>query len=331
MDEANMAASERVGCVVISPSVATGRYVCRKCGEEFDSWRGINAHWITRIIDEDETERICPKWRDQEALKFLDAVETGDAAGVREFLAARPELIGKRNDHGDTAVHLAAGAGEVEVLKVLLAQGADVDARDGGRSTPLGIAATVAKKNVKEVAEILLANGADVNARNINGGTALCSAARQGRNDLFEVLVDHGADVDGGRGSHCGAPLHMAVQGGHEGIVKRLLAGGADLSAMDSLGQTPLCLAAGMGREGLVGLLLANGAEVDSGGGGHYGTPLHMAVQAEHEGIVRRLLACGAELSAKNPRGQTPLEMAEEGELRNMVLLLRWCSSSTGS
>tara|TARA_B110000438_G_scaffold166529_1_gene159284 strand:- start:326 stop:799 length:474 start_codon:yes stop_codon:yes gene_type:complete len=78
-----------------------------------------------------------------------------------------------------------------EAVKQHLATGADVNAKNERRWTPLHIAAT------KEIAELLIAAGADVNAtEDWDGETPLHFAAENGHKEIAELLIDNGADVN---------------------------------------------------------------------------------------------------------------------------------------
>ena len=105
------------------------------------------------------------------------------------------------------SIHKAAYGGNIEAVKQHLAAGADVDARDNVVGvTPLFGAITFGHN---EIVELLLANGADVNAKN--------------------------SFADGGW-----TPLHQAAWGGHTEAAELLIAKGANVNAKNDDGETPL-------------------------------------------------------------------------------------------
>jgi ankyrin repeat protein len=65
-----------------------------------------------------------------EAAIFFDAVQSGDLPAIRELLARTPSLASARDGGGATPLHIAAFNGNREVVRLLVAQGADVNARD---------------------------------------------------------------------------------------------------------------------------------------------------------------------------------------------------------
>jgi cytohesin len=87
----------------------------------------------------------------------------------------------------------AACVGTVEELKRVIANGADLNAKDDEGETTL-IKAAGAGRTAS--VEVLIAAGADVNARQTNGYTALMAAAENGRSEIVKALIAAGADVN---------------------------------------------------------------------------------------------------------------------------------------
>ena len=130
--------------------------------------------------------------------ELWEAVRKGDTAKVNSILSMKPELVNISNDFNQTLLHLALWYGGQEsrkdVVDILISTGADVNARDKSRSTPLHTAAGLGQK---EIIKILLANGADIHARNRFGKTPLHDAAMNGRHDgAIQLLFDNGADIN---------------------------------------------------------------------------------------------------------------------------------------
>ena len=100
-----------------------------------------------------------------------------------------------KNDDGWTPLHKAAYEGYREIVELLIAKGADVNAKGGVTkgTIPLHKAAS---NGHKEVAEVLIAKGADVNAKSENGRTSLHNAALSGHKEVVELLISKGADLN---------------------------------------------------------------------------------------------------------------------------------------
>ena len=94
-----------------------------------------------------------------------------------------------------------------------------------------------------EIVELLIAHQADVNAQNPEGATPLHDAALAGQTAVAVALLEHGARIDA-RDTESGAtPLHRAASWGRREMVELLLSKGADPNAKDNNGRTPLDLA----------------------------------------------------------------------------------------
>jgi len=131
-----------------------------------------------------------------------DATQKGDIEGVKQHLAAGAD-VNVKDDSGLTPLHYAGGK---EIAEILIAEGADVNAKsDGSGVTPLHFAAD---RGHTEVVELLITAGADVNAKNTFSVTPLHSAASEGHKEVGELLIAEGADVN--VTSILGTPLDQA-------------------------------------------------------------------------------------------------------------------------
>lgn len=121
------------------------------------------------------------------------------------------------------------------VVELLLAHGADVNARAAGNWTPLSIAVqTGGPKSVKA----LLDNGADLEAWEYHSPLHLAAWRTDSQAvDVVKALLDSGADVNARAGYDGDTPLHRALQA--SSVVEVLLTAGADPHALDRHGLTP--------------------------------------------------------------------------------------------
>ena len=140
----------------------------------------------------------------------------------------------------DISIHEAAYDGDVKAVKQHLAAGTDVNAKNKAGATSLSV--TVGKGH-KEVAEILIAKGADVNAKeDLWGWTPLHYAARSGVKEIIELLIAAGADVNA-KNENIFTPLHSSAIHDHKETAELLITKGADVNAKNAQGWTPLDLA----------------------------------------------------------------------------------------
>ncbi len=151
-------------------------------------------------------------------------------------------------DWGPPVLGLAARAGDIDSMRLLLAHGAKINA-----SCNLTALTAVASDGKPDMVSFLLSAGADVNIVSTKGvtgdETALAGAAKAGHIEIMQTLLAAHADVHK-RGD---AALFAAISGGQVEAVRILLAAGANANARDPLGgpyATPLALAeAGGGND----------------------------------------------------------------------------------
>ena len=157
-------------------------------------------------------------------------------------------------------VHEIVRNANIEELKLFL----DIDrtivnARDVALETPLHYAAQEGKD---EIAKILLQNGAYVDAINEHRETPLNQASKHGSQKVVEILLNHGADAKA-KNKYLNTSLHRAAANGHTEIAKSLLQNGAYVDAQDNFNDTPLHIAAYNGYPEVVEALLKHGARKD--------------------------------------------------------------------
>jgi ankyrin repeat protein len=170
------------------------------------------------------------------AAPIHDAVLAGDLEQVTMLAQAEVDINAK-NAGETTALYMATIKQNVEIIRVLIDNGADTNLSESIlQISPLHIAA---KKGNKDIANLLILNGADVNAKTNSGTTPLHFASRAGHTELVDLLVANGADVNS-RDAEDYTPLHNATFNGYMELTKLLLANGADINATTYNGDTPL-------------------------------------------------------------------------------------------
>lgn len=146
---------------------------------------------------------------------------------------------------------------------------------------------------------LLLKQGADVNAAQSDGMTALHWAATRGDANIARMLTFAGARLDATTRNGNYAPLHLAARAGRAAAVKVLLEAGADAKALTSSGgAAALHFAASNGDPETVKALLDKGAEVDIREGAWSQTPLMWAASANRVKAAELLIARGANIEA---------------------------------
>jgi uncharacterized protein len=233
-----------------------------------------------------------------ETREFLESVRRGDAAGVSALISGRPELTRAAGDHGKTGLHWAAELDGIDVARVLVDAGADIEARTSWGASPLDWAATMGSIRV---AELLLSRGA--------GGFTLITAAALGKRREVEAIVQSGADLSPHRrrdapgtpddhwpadsahiaGDVLSDALYAAARNGHAEVVEVLLSRGAHVDAKGVFGGTALHWAALHGHAETVQLLVSRGANLDLKDARFHATPDGWAQEGGHTHIADTL------------------------------------------
>lgn len=155
---------------------------------------------------------------------FANRMELGDVSAASAWLDAGlpPDFMGSRIG---TGLMIGAWEGNIELMRLFISRGADID------------------------------------LRNANGESALALAAWHGQMAAAQWLIERGARINT-QDKHW-SPLHYAVFGGHELMTDYLLAQGADIEARTTNGSSVLMMAVYEGRESMVRKLIEKGARTD--------------------------------------------------------------------
>ena len=198
---------------------------------------------------------------------------------------------------------------EMEVFLLVLGAVGDVNVRDANGETPLLWAG---RGGNVEMIRALIAEGADLGARN-NSGQALWEVPSPLSRVARQILAD--GDANKVVEPHCQyTRLHRAAEEGDVDRVRLLIELGADLepkSTPGCRGNTPLFQTAMLrhiARVDAAKALIAGGADVNARNA-YDETPLHAAAQQAHPELVALFLSEGADPEARWARGETPMEV----------------------
>ncbi|KAL2838254.1 ankyrin repeat-containing domain protein [Aspergillus pseudoustus] len=234
---------------------------------------------------------------------LMYAASAGDIALVRWLLAHHVDL--NATDSGDrSALMLAVENNQKHVVRELLRHGPKLNIQSDDGDTAL----ILALDSDTEIVEMLLDADANPNIVNNYGSAAINLAVTSEKPEVVRLLVDRKADINH-KDPADWAPIHDASSYVPNAEIVRFLAeGGADLKVTDSHGWTALHKAAGKGRGDILAVLLEfhttiNLEQCDDAGA----TPLHKAAGIGNLECVRRLLQAGADINSQDSDGLTVL------------------------
>ena len=227
------------------------------------------------------------------------AAKTGQKELVRLLLAkgANPDAV----QEGLTALHWATRYAHTGAAEMLAARTKNVNTVDELGCTPLH---WVARNGLISVAQVLLEKGAYYNAIDNDGMTPNAWALQNENLDICTILDKRVSDAE--------TELHTAIESGVFEDVLWHLNKGVSPTARDSIGQTPLHLAASLGNLQVLKALLEHGSPpelLDA----NKRTALHLAAERGSLEIVKFLIGLGANLNARDDWGATPLYLAVNG------------------
>lgn len=160
------------------------------------------------------------------------AAMNGHTAAVKLLLDMGSDINAQIETNRNTALTLACFQGRHEVVSLLLDRKANVEHRAKTGLTPLMEAAS---GGYIEVGRVLLDKGADVNATPVPSSrdTALTIAADKGHLKFVDLLLQRGAAVEV-KNKKGNSPLWLAANGGHLSVVKILKNHNADIDSQDN-------------------------------------------------------------------------------------------------
>jgi len=276
--------------------------------------------------DDAEQQRQNVEARDRQVVPspfadIFEAAARGTVEDIRFFLDRRN--VNQTDDRGWTPLHYAAEHNpNVEVMRFLIAQGADVKVRNNEGWTPLDIAQrdeirivlreagaipyqspfenifeAAADGTVQDVA-FFVKNGANVNAKNDGGSTPLLHAAYHNSSvEVIKYLVSQGADVNV-KNNHDYTPLHEVIlHSGNVEVLEYLVSQGADVNVKNNNGYTAL----------------------------HF-----VVMYIGNVEVLKHLISQGADVNVISNWNTTPLDLARERNKTDMIQYLESVGSGSG-
>ena len=247
---------------------------------------------------------------------------------IADMLLSNGAKVNLLTEDGSSVLMIAATKKNPEMVKTLIQKGAKVNETTSspvaykGETIQSGSTALMAAigTNRSDNAKILIDNGADVKKQTKNGVDALLIASANGDEEIVKILIEKGAKPDseitqeftvkGQKVFKGSTALMAAADGGRTGVIKQLIASGADVNHSNETGSTALMAASAKGHLEAVKALVSAGANVKAKTTIRFqigkdivpkGTQsLPGAAYYGHADVVEFLLANGADVNCKD-------------------------------
>ncbi|KAI9433551.1 hypothetical protein H4582DRAFT_987135, partial [Lactarius indigo] len=216
----------------------------------FDPDKPHFAAWF-RLYDNERIPRLVGSPAPPDVSPLYRAVRVGNRALVEHVLSKRPQDVNTEGGVWGTPLHAAFEKRDIDIVWLLLENGADVNIRSYWGRTPLYWASL---QGFPDVTRWLLRHGVDVTAQQDDQWTALHVAAWNGHLEVAEILLEHNAEVNASEEDNH-VPLHYAAEGEHLELVQLLLNHGGNVNARNWSGDTPLDYARASGNTKIIKLL----------------------------------------------------------------------------
>ncbi|XP_076036396.1 protein phosphatase 1 regulatory subunit 16A-like [Oratosquilla oratoria] len=246
------------------------------------------------------------------SVMLLEAAARNDIDEVSMLLENKVDPD-STNEDGLTALHQCCIDDSEEMMRLLVRHGANINAKDSERWTPLHAAATCGHLHL---AKFLTDNGADLLAVNADGNMPYDICEDDATLDYIE-----GEMAKRGVTQQLIDDTRAATENTMLTDLQNTKAQGLSLMTRDEHGATPLHIAAANGYMRVVEFLLSHGVPTEVRDLDDW-TPLHAAACWGHPDVLETLVHHGANLQSRTKNHETPYDICEDAELRERILQL---------
>lgn len=217
---------------------------------------------------------------------------------------------------GKTPLIIAVGNSYIDTAKILIENGADVNAVDIEGWSALSYAVN---NGDIEIAKLLLENKAKIKDELL---IAIKSPIVESRINMMKLLIDNKANINY-TDENGFNPLNIAIESGDMELTKFLITNGANVNSLMQDGVSLIGYAIAQNNMDLLQILIENGANVNYTGGDSWAkTPLQTASRLGLDNVVRILLTRNADINAVDMNGNTALHTAALNSQLSVVKLL---------
>lgn len=217
---------------------------------------------------------------------------------------------------GKTPLIIAVGNSYIDTAKILIENGANINAVDFEGWSALSYAVN---NGDIEIAKLLLENKAKIKDELL---IAIKSPIVESRINMMKLLIDNKANINY-TDENGFTPLNIAIESGDMELTKFLIKNGANVNSLMQDGLSLIGYAIAQNNMDLLQILIENGANINNTNGDSWAnTPLQTASRLGLDNVVRILLTRNADINAVDMNGNTALHTAALNSQLSVVKLL---------
>ena len=249
-------------------------------------------------------------------LKLLESLSQNSAKIMQMIIDKVDKKLINDSLEGKTPLIIAVGNSYIDTSKILIENGANINAVDIEGWSALSYAVN---NGDIEIAKLLLENKAKIKDELL---IAIKSPIVESRIDMIKLLIDNKANINY-TDENGFNPLNIAIESGDMELTKFLITNGANVNSLMQDGVSLIGYAIVQNNMDLLQILIENGANVNYTGGDSWAnTPLQTASRLGLDNVVRILLTRNVDINAVDMNGNTALHTAALNSQLSVVKLL---------
>lgn len=249
-------------------------------------------------------------------LKLLESLSQNSAKIMQMIIDKVDKKLINDSLEGKTPLIIAVGNSYIDTAKILIENGANINAVDIEGWSALSYAVN---NGDIEIAKLLLENKAKIKDELL---IAIKSPIVESRINIMKLLIDNKANINYADEDEF-TPLNIAIESGDMELTKFLITNGANVNSLMQDGVSLIGYAIAQNNMDLLQILIENGANVNYTGGDSWAnTPLQTASRLGLDNVVRILLTRNADINAVDINGNTALHTAALNSQLSVVKLL---------
>jgi len=246
---------------------------------------------------------------------------------VSKLLIEKGPDLSKKNIVKKTPLHLTVRYNRINISELLIAKGSAIDSRDDRQRTPFSLAAR--ETGNVDMAKLLIQNGADINIKDVDNNMPLNFAAWKGYTGIIDLLLDKGADFDTTQG-RTSRMLRYAADCGSARLFEVVSDKGEDLFAKESGNDVTMRAAIAGGSIDIVKMLLAKNIQIKDDADIYGWTPMHFAANNGHLAMIKFLAEKGSDINKRTLSGKSPYNLAEDAGKKDALKVIIELGGSPG-